>query len=291
MRVTGAGEGGLGPEAAGSFLGAVPALTPPGETLEWHGLVRLVRLERMEKVRSRDLEEAQEIQTLMLPLAPLRLGPLTVAHRFLPAAEVGGDFLDYFALPGGRAGLYLGDVCGKGLPAALYGALAAGTLRGMHKVGRDPSELVGHLNQRLTLRGIRRRYTTVQYAAWDPEARALRLTSAGMAGPFHFTPRGCTELELAALPPGMFAEAAYSDLTLPVAPGEAVVFCTDGVLEAMDPDLEEFGAGRLTALGEAGVPGTAEGLLDRIFAAVAAFTRGAPQHDDMAVVVFHLTEA
>jgi sigma-B regulation protein RsbU (phosphoserine phosphatase) len=103
------------------------------------------------KLRDQDLEEARIIQDVMLPAHPLREGRVTISHAFQPMLEVGGDYLDYFTLSDGKVGLYIGDVSGKGLPAALYAALAVGTLRGVHKTGQPPSRVLSVLNQRLLL--------------------------------------------------------------------------------------------------------------------------------------------
>jgi sigma-B regulation protein RsbU (phosphoserine phosphatase) len=100
--------------------------------------------------------------------------------------EVRGDYLDYFALSDGKIGLYVGDVSGKGLPAALYAALAVGTLRGIHKTGMLPSRLLSLLNQRLLLRGIPGRHSAIQYAVFDPATSTIQIASAGMAGHFCF---------------------------------------------------------------------------------------------------------
>src|SRR5271168_2841726 len=137
-----------------------------------------------ENSREMDLEEARSIQDLMLPAQALCTGEVTVAHEFQPAAEVGGDFLDYFSLADESIGLYLGDVCGKGLPAALYAALAVGTLRGVHKTGQSPSGVLGLLNRRLAIRGIPRRYAAMQYAVFDPLDGRMQIASAGMCGPY-----------------------------------------------------------------------------------------------------------
>jgi sigma-B regulation protein RsbU (phosphoserine phosphatase) len=83
----------------------------------------------------------------MLPVQPLRTRRVTISHEFRPAAEVGGDYLDYFQLSDETMGLYIGDLSGKGLPAALYAALAVGTLRGVHKTGRDPKGVLSLLNR------------------------------------------------------------------------------------------------------------------------------------------------
>src|ERR1700687_1386413 len=92
-----------------------------------------LELHALEKLREEELEEARAIQSVMLPAESLRAGAVMISHEFQPLAAVGGDFLDYFELADGRIGLYLGDVSGKGLPAALYAALAGGGLRGVHK--------------------------------------------------------------------------------------------------------------------------------------------------------------
>jgi serine phosphatase RsbU (regulator of sigma subunit) len=86
-----------------------------------------------EKLREEELEEARAIQGVMMPTEPLRAGAVRISHAFQPVAAVGGDFLDYFELSDGTIGLYLGDVSGKGLPAAMYAALAVGTLRGVQR--------------------------------------------------------------------------------------------------------------------------------------------------------------
>lgn len=93
-------------------------------------------MNEIEKLREEELEEARAMQSVMLPAESLRAGAVTICHQFQPIAAVGGDFLDYFELTDGSIGLYLGDVSGKGLPAALYAALAVGTLRGVHKTGQ-----------------------------------------------------------------------------------------------------------------------------------------------------------
>jgi sigma-B regulation protein RsbU (phosphoserine phosphatase) len=247
----------------------------------------LAELSALENARELDLEEARSIQALMLPGEALRAGSVTISHEFQPVTEVGGDFLDYFTLADGSIGLYLGDVCGKGLPAALYAALAVGTLRGVHKTGQSPSNVLGMLNRRLTIRGIPRRYTAMQYAVFDPEGGAMRIASAGMCGPFHISQAGCKALELSGFPPGLFPSATYESHALQIAPGDSVVFCTDGIIDAMNDEGESYGAERLTELCGLRAHASGQELLEQIFAHVERFTDGCAQHDDMAAAVFH----
>src|SRR5271168_5639006 len=144
-----------------------------------------LELHAIEKLRQEELEEARTIQNAMLPTNALCIKTVTVSHEFQPVAAVGGDLLDYFELADGCIGLYLGDVSGKGLPAALYAALAIGTLRGVHKTGMEPGRVLSTLNERLLLRGIPGRHTAIQYALFDPITARMRIVSAGMPGPLH----------------------------------------------------------------------------------------------------------
>src|SRR6202158_5224756 len=106
----------------------------------------------IEKLRQEELEEARAIPSVMLPADVLRAGVVTIAHEFEPVDAVGGDFIDYFQLADASVGFYVGDVSGKGLPAAMYAALAVGILRGVHKTGQLPSNVMSTMNRRLMLR-------------------------------------------------------------------------------------------------------------------------------------------
>ena len=149
-----------------------------------------LELHALEKLREEELEEARAIQSVMRPAESLRAGAVMISHEFQPVAAVGGDFLDYFQLTDGSVGLYLGDVSGKGLPAALYAALAVGTLRGVHKTGTSPHDVLATLNRRLMIRGMPRRNTAIQYAVFNPHSHELQIASAGMPGPFHLSANG-----------------------------------------------------------------------------------------------------
>ena len=105
-----------------------------------------------------DKEAAREIQYSLVPSGNLISPGVEVAFRFSPFAEVGGDFTDFFQLPNGLVGLYLGDVVGKGLAAAMYAALVMGTIRGINKTGEDTAAVLTLLNKRLLVRPISGRY-------------------------------------------------------------------------------------------------------------------------------------
>jgi phosphoserine phosphatase RsbU/P len=254
-----------------------------------HTTAPLLDLQALEKRREEELEDARAIQNVMLPAESLHAGVVTISHEFQPMSAVGGDFLDYFQLPDGNFGLYLGDVSGKGLPAALYAALTVGTLRGVHKTGMPPNEVLALLNRRLVLRGIPKRYAAIQYAVFDPRTRVMSIASAGMAGPFHLSASGCRLAKLSGLPPGLFSAASYESLTIQLKPGDSVFFCTDGLTDASDTRGEQFGIERLHLLcieNRSAPPGE---LLQAVFAAVDRFAAGCEQQDDMAATVFHFS--
>lgn len=241
----------------------------------------------IEKLREEELEEARAIQSVMLPEQALRAGGVRISHEFQPIAGVGGDFLDYFQLSDGTIGLYLGDVSGKGLPAAMYAALAVGTLRGVHKTGQSPRAVLSTLNRRLLVRGVPRRYSATQYATFNPLTRNMHIAGAGMPGPFHLSSRGCRILEVPGIPPGLFAGVDYEMCTITLEPGDSVLFCSDGITDAFDVAEEPFGVTRIQEICEARFHETPGELLGQIFAALATYTRGREQHDDMTAAVFH----
>lgn len=244
-------------------------------------------LRSIEKLREQDLEEARIIQNVMLPAHPLRVAGVTISHEFQPAAEVGGDYLDYFALSDATIGLYIGDVSGKGLPAALYAALAVGTLRGVHKTGQHPARVLSTLNERLLLRGIPGRHSAIQYALFDPQSGWMRIVSAGMPGPLLLRGEECTVLQVAGIPPGLFPSVNYDELSLQLQPGDSLLFCTDGLSDARNVRDEEFGLDGIREVCRRHTGESPLDLLSHLFLAIQSFIGKCKQWDDMTAAYFH----
>src|SRR5260370_2089800 len=158
-------------------------------------------LHAIEKLREAELEEARAIQSVMLPAEWLRAGAVMISHGFQPVSAVGGDFLDYFELLDGTIGLYLCDVSGKGLPAALYAALAVGLLRGVHKTGTSPSDTLATFNRRLMIRGMPRRHAAIQYAVFAPRSNHLSTPSPAIPRPSPLFANAPLSLHTPAFPP------------------------------------------------------------------------------------------
>src|SRR5579859_1369391 len=195
----------------------------------------------IESLRENELQEARAIQRAMLASESLKTANVEIESEFQPFSEVGGDFLDYFLLSDGTVGLYLGDVTGKGLPAALFAALAVGTLRGVHKTGTAPNAVLALLNKRMMVKCISSRYAAMQYANLDPATGVMRIAGAGMHGPFHLRAEGCDELALCGIPPGLFPQSDYEMKEIRMMPGDSVVFLSDGLIDAMNSHGEILG--------------------------------------------------
>jgi sigma-B regulation protein RsbU (phosphoserine phosphatase) len=244
-------------------------------------------LRSIEKLREQELEEARVIQNVMMPAQPLRTAGVTISHEFQPVTEVGGDYLDYFKLSDDTIGLYVGDVSGKGLPAALYAALAVGTLRGIHKTGMKPERVLSLLNERLLLRGIPGRYSAIQYALFDPAGSRIRIVSAGMPGPILLRGEDSRVLQIAGLPPGLFSTASYDEVSLQLEPGDSLLFFTDGLSDARNIRDQEFGVEGIEDVCRRHAGESPLDLLGQLFSTIQDFTANCKQWDDMTAAYFH----
>jgi sigma-B regulation protein RsbU (phosphoserine phosphatase) len=246
-------------------------------------------LNRLARPLVKEIEEARIIQRAMLPVEPLRPPPVELACKCRPAAEVGGDFSDYYWMLDHRLGFFLGDVVGKGLPAALYAALAVGILRGIKKGGEGPVSVLQMLNRRLLDRQVPGRYCAVQYAVFDPPSRELRFANAGLQPrPVHVSAGGSRELGGGGLPCGLFRDAQYELYSVALAAGDLVLFSTDGVIESRNPAGEEFGIERLMRVCVDNRREPCGVFLDRVFGALDGFTEGMPQQDDVTAAVLKI---
>jgi serine phosphatase RsbU (regulator of sigma subunit) len=229
--------------------------------------------------------EAQLIQSSLLPTKEFRHESAEIVFRFVPFSEVGGDFLDFFNLPNGFIGIYLGDVVGKGLPAAMYAALVTGTLRGIHKSSADTASVLARLNERLLQRPLPGRFCSTLYALFHPATRELIFSNAGMPMPLLVSGTSCCQLGEGGLPVGMFAGAAYGQHVVQLCPGDSVLFATDGLHELRDPDGVEFGTTQMEQVWAQCGHKSATESADFVFARQSAFSNGVAPHDDITAVV------
>ena len=200
-------------------------------------LVRVAGLESVKVAFARcrncdeQMQEAKLIQSSLLPTTLLCHESVEIAFRFIPFSDVGGDFADVFRLPDGFIGIYLGDVVGKGLPAAMYSALVIGTLSGIHKTGKDTGQVLAMLNERLMQRSVSDRFCCTLYALFNPATRELSFSNAGMPLPLLTSGDACRQLGEGGLPSGMFPSSTYGRHVVQLNPGDCVLFATDGLHE------------------------------------------------------------
>jgi phosphoserine phosphatase RsbU/P len=230
-------------------------------------------------------QEAQIIQSSLLPTGVLRHESFEIAFRFIPFADVGGDFADFFSLPDGFIGIYLGDVVGKGLPAAMYSALVMGTLRGIHKCGTDTARVLALLNERLVQRPIKGRFCSTLYALCNPATGELVFSNAGMPLPLLISGAGCRQLGEGGLPSGMFQGATYDRHVAQLLPGDCVLFASDGLHELRNAEGVEFCTTRMEEVWTECRLKSATESVDYVFEHQLAFSNGHPPHDDITAVV------
>jgi sigma-B regulation protein RsbU (phosphoserine phosphatase) len=231
-------------------------------------------------------EEARQIQYSLLPAGSLIGKGFEIAYRFSPYAGVGGDFADFFELPDGQVGIYIGDVVGKGLPAALYAALVMGLLRGLHKTGAGTADSLSLLNERMLVRPVTGRYAATLYGIFDPATRRLTFSNAGMPQPLLVSEAGCMPLGEGGLPSGIFPGATYDSHSIQLHSGDAILFATDGLHELRDRFDKDFSWQRLQDTWLQCHCRGAEDSLGLLFEEARVFCEGgSDQQDDITAVV------
>ncbi len=241
-----------------------------------------------------DKEAAREIQISLVPAGNLKVSCAEVAYRFSPFAEVGGDFADFFHMPNGLIGLYLGDVVGKGLSAAMYAALVMGTIRGINKTGEDTAAVLALLNERLRVRPVLGRYCATLYALFDPITRQLTFSNAGLPLPVLVSNGKYSRLGEGGLPSGVLPGSAYDKHVVRLSPGDSVLFATDGLHELRNHRDEDFGWDRLGELWSECSQKSADESLEHLFAGAKLFSNDSGPHDDITAVALrvpHLVES
>lgn len=246
---------------------------------------------RLEK----ELRFAQRVQLALLPQElPKRLKAADVAARFEPARELGGDFHDFLSPEANSLVVAVGDVSGKGAPAALYSAFAGELVRGRTyrrrytSVRSTPAGVLTSMNTILHQRQLEEYYCTMCYASFDFKRRIVTLANSGLPYPFRCTVDGCAPIDLPGVPLGSFANSTYDEVTFALTSGDCYVICSDGLFEAMNADGEEFGGARLRAVIERVHDAPAKQIVDALFESVQAFRGPAVQNDDMTAVAVRI---
>jgi phosphoserine phosphatase RsbU/P len=243
---------------------------------------------RQEKRLERDLALARELQFRLLPPTLPKVPHLDVAAKFVPARAIGGDLYDFVNYSLGRTAIAIGDVSGKGAPAAIYAALVSGILRSHAPIEPGPAEMLSAVNFSLGERRIEGQFVSLIYSVWDDKDRTLQVANSGLPRPIYCHQKKVEIIEATGLPLGLFEEADYEELSFQAKPGDVFVFFCDGILDAANRAGDLFGRERLQSVVTENCQASADELVKAIFQAVSDHTAGADAFDDQTVVVLRV---
>ena len=243
------------------------------------------RVVRSEARMERDLERAREIQLHLMPALCPTIPGLEVCARFLPARELGGDLYDFLKYGKDRHVLTIGDVSGKGAPAALYGAMTLGILRSLAPLRLLPPDMLRQLNLMLLERQIEGHFVTLTYALWEPKTRSLRMVNAGMPLPVLVRQGKSRSIRAEGVPLGLLAQVEYQETQVTLEKGDLLAFFSDGLAEAANSEHEEFGTRRLEQHLRENAQRPIGEILENIFAEITRFEAGSSRRDDQTLLI------
>lgn len=246
-------------------------------------------VDRVEQEKlKQELQSAHDMQMGLMPKEDPIIKGFDISGICVPAREVGGDFYDYVWLDKKKMklGITIADVSGKSMKAAMTAVMTSGMLYSEVVKSQSPREILARINRPLYLRTDKRVFTTMAFAAIDVKKRSLIYSSAGHLPPMIVQKSEVNYLkaESTGLPLGIQEELVYKEARLKLQRGDAIIFYTDGIPEAMNEQKEQYGTERLEALVKNVTQVSARDIREKILADVSAFTGNAEQHDDMTVV-------
>ena len=243
------------------------------------------RVAENERRLEREMKIAREIQRQLMPDEFPSVPPLQMAVLFKPVAQLGGDLYDWIAFDDGRLAIVIGDVAGKGAPAALYGALSSGVIR--TRAGRKypPGQMLELVNKTLYQRPIEGQYVAVTYAIYEPKTRTVAMANSGLPYPLLVRAGQPTFLDIGGIPLGLFPDSRYEETELQLQTGDLLVFYSDGVIEMRNDAGEEFGLKRLADTVRNNHDRTCEEIVKSVSAALAEFIGRVRPSDDRTMIV------
>jgi phosphoserine phosphatase RsbU/P len=239
---------------------------------------------KQEQRLERDLSLARELQFRLLPPSDPTLTNLAVHAKFVPARAIGGDLYDFVPYALSRLGIAIGDVSGKGAPAAIYAALVSGILRSHAPIEPGPAEMLSAVNLSLGERRIDGQFVSIIYAVWDDQQRTLQVANSGLPRPIYCHDGKIEVIDATGLPLGLFDDAEYDEFTFKAKPGDLFVFFSDGILDATNRHGRPFGRSRVEEIVAECSAKSADCVVNNIFKAVSEHAAGVETFDDQTVV-------
>jgi sigma-B regulation protein RsbU (phosphoserine phosphatase) len=241
-----------------------------------------------ERQLERDIAMAREVQLRLLPSEAPSHPHAEMAVRFLPARAIGGDLYDFVDYGPGRTAIVLGDVSGKAAPAALFAALVSGLMRAAAAQQPGPAKMLALLNNALQERKLDSQYVTMLFALWDDENQTLTVANSGAVQPVFCRSGESVVVQAEGFPLGLFPDASYEEFNVAAQPGDAIVFVSDGILDAENEKEEMYGQERLSNLLCAHRDQPALAIADAILEDVARFQGAKDRFDDETIIVLRV---
>jgi sigma-B regulation protein RsbU (phosphoserine phosphatase) len=236
----------------------------------------------------RDLALARELQFRLLPQSLPQLRNLEIAAKFAPARAIGGDLYDVVNYSLDRAAIVVGDVSGKGAPAAIYAALVSGILRSHSPIEPSPAEMLAAVNFSLGERRIDGQFVSLIYAVWDDLNRTLQIANSGLPRPI-YCHRGEIEIiEATGLPLGLFDDAEYDEFSFQANTGDLFILFSDGILDATNSNGDLFGRREVETIVKENCRLSAQAIVDAIFKAVQEHSAGGEAFDDQTILAIRV---
>ena len=243
---------------------------------------------KQERRLERDLAMARELQFRLLPPSRPQLANLEIAAKFSPARAIGGDLYDFIKYSQSRMAFVIGDISGKGAPAAIYAALVSGILRSHAPMEPGPAEMLAAVNYSLAERRIDGQFCSLIYSVWDDQNLTLQVANSGLPRPI-YCHKGKTQfIEATGLPLGLFDDAEYDEFTFQAEPEDLFVFFSDGILDATNRAGDLFGRTRLEKIISNCADNSADSIVKSVFKAVAEHAAGVETFDDETVVAIRV---
>jgi hypothetical protein len=260
--------------------------------LAFFPVLLVLMLELKDKLLARDeIEVARQVQLSLLPKSQPVIDGWEVWSATTPANDVGGDLIDYLDGAGGRTGIALGDVAGKGMGAALLCAKLQATLRALAPAAVNLEALGASLNGVLERSGLDNRYATLFYAEVAPGSSEVRYLNAGHNPALLVRGDAIEPLAASSLPLGMLPGITYAQGVTTLRQGDLLVLYSDGITEAMNADDEEYGLARLTSAVREASTLPAEETVRHVIESAGRFVDGEKPHDDQSILVLRRTGA
>jgi sigma-B regulation protein RsbU (phosphoserine phosphatase) len=245
-------------------------------------------VKRQERQLEKDIAMAREVQLRLLPTEAPTHPHAELAVRFLPARTIGGDLYDFLEYGPNRTAIVLGDVSGKAAPAALFAALVSGIMRAAAAQQPGPAQMLTLLNDALQERKLESQYVTMLFAVWNDENQTLQVANSGAVQPVFCRAGQSITVKAEGFPLGMFPDVTYEELSVSTQPGDAIVFVSDGILDAENEKEEMYGQDRLAGLLCASRDLPALEIADAILADVARFQGSKDRFDDETIIVLRV---